>query len=107
MSLLPESMNRIRSRTAEKKLQHRFSNYKGYENFFRRSRAANTPLVGSSQLLVIVTCKYGKERMKKSRELDLMFMKHYAPNRCLYIKVAKLRTGVGSAETSYLQNCSV
>ena len=40
-------------------------------------------------------------------QLDLMFMKHYAPNRCLYIKVAKLRTGVGSAETSYLQNCSV
>ena len=40
-------------------------------------------------------------------ELDLMFMKHYAPNRCLYIKVAKLRTGVGGAETSYLQNCSV
>ena len=39
--------------------------------------------------------------------LDLMFMKHYAPNRCLYIKVAKLRTGVESAETSYLQNCSV
>ena len=29
------------------------------------------------------------------------------PNRCLYIKVAKLRTGVGSAETSYLQNCNV
>ena len=25
----------------------------------------------------------------------------------LYIKVAKLRTGVGSAKTSYLQNCSV
>ena len=37
-------------------------------------------------------------------ELDLMFMKHYAPNRCLYIKVAKLRTGVGSAETSYLRD---
>ena len=34
-----------------------------------------------------------------------MFMKHYAPNRCLYIKVAKLRTGVGSAEMSHLQNC--
>ena len=34
-----------------------------------------------------------------------MFMKHYAPNRWLYIKVAKLRTGVGSAEMSYLQNC--
>ena len=28
-------------------------------------------------------------------ELELMFMKHYAPNRCLYIKVAKLRTGGG------------
>ena len=40
-------------------------------------------------------------------KLDLIFMKHYAPNRCLYIKVAKLRTGVGSAETLYLQNCSV
>ena len=34
-----------------------------------------------------------------------MFMKHYAPNR--YIKVAKLRTGVGSAEMSQLQNCSL
>ena len=37
-----------------------------------------------------------------------MFMKHYAPNRCLYIKVAKLRTGLGSAENlSHLQNCSL
>ena len=36
-----------------------------------------------------------------------MFMKHYAPNGCLYIKVAKLRTGVGSAEMSHLQNCSL
>ena len=36
-----------------------------------------------------------------------MFMKHYAPNRCLYIKVAKFRTGVGSAEMSHLQNCSL
>ena len=36
-----------------------------------------------------------------------MFMKHYAPNRCLYINMAKLRTRVGSAETSYLQDCSV
>ena len=34
-------------------------------------------------------------------------MKHYAPNRCLYIKVAKLRTGLGSAEMSHLQNCSL
>ena len=37
-------------------------------------------------------------------QLELMFMKHYAPNRCLYIKVAKLRTGVGSAEMPHLQN---
>ena len=37
-------------------------------------------------------------------KLELMFMKHYAPNRCLYIKVAKLRTGVGSAEMLHLQN---
>ena len=36
-----------------------------------------------------------------------MFMKHYAPNRCLYIKVAKLSTGLGSAELSHLQNCSL
>ena len=36
-----------------------------------------------------------------------MVMKHYAPNRCLYIKVAKLRTGLGSAEMSHLQNCSL
>ena len=40
-------------------------------------------------------------------KLELMFMKHYAPNRCLYRKVAKLRTGVGSAEMSHLQNCSL
>ena len=39
--------------------------------------------------------------------LELMFMKHYAPNRCLNIKVAKLRTGMGSAEMSHLQNCSL
>ena len=44
---------------------------------------------------------------KIQKKLNLMFMKHYAPIRCLYIKVAKLRTGVGSTETSYLQNCSV
>ena len=50
---------------------------------------------GSMQCL---DCKY---------QLELMFMKHYAPNRCLYIKVAKLRTGVGSAEMSHLQNCSL
>ena len=41
------------------------------------------------------------------KKLELMFMKHYAPNRCLYIKVAKLGTGVGSAEMSHLHNCSL
>ena len=46
-------------------------------------------------------------RLGNKKKLDLMFMKHYAPNRCLYIKVAKLRAGVGTAETSYLQNFSV
>ena len=42
-------------------------------------------------------------KYQMNTRLDLMFMKHYAPNRCLYIKVAKLRTGVGFAETSHLQ----
>ena len=47
------------------------------------------------------------EKRQKRRKLELMFMKHYAPNRCLYIKVAKLGTGVGSAEMSHLQNSSL
>ena len=45
--------------------------------------------------------------MIQKSKLELMFMKHYAPNRCLYIKKAKLRTGMGSAEMSHLQNCSL
>ena len=48
-----------------------------------------------------------KKNEKIRRKLELMFMKHYAPNICLYIKVAKLRTGLGSAEMSHLQNCSL
>ena len=44
--------------------------------------------------------------VKIQKKKELMFMKHFAPNRCLYIKVAKLRTGLGSAEMSHLQNCS-
>ena len=48
-----------------------------------------------------------KESPHPNSQLELMFMKHYAPNRCLHIKVAKLRTGVGSAEMSHLQNCSL
>ena len=46
----------------------------------------------------------GKGSEGSKGKLELMFMKHYAPNRCLYIKVAKLRTGVGSAEMSHLQS---
>ena len=109
MSLLPASMNRIRSRTAEKKPQQHFSHYKsmrifsdtqGQQNriqsrtaekkwrhcfsnhkpmgiFFRRSGAANSAVSGPIRpkfklvralIHVIVTCKYGKERMKNSRE---------------------------------------
>ena len=42
----------------------------------------------------------------------MMFIKHYAPNRCLCIKVAKINnvqliTGLRIAEMSQLQNCSV
>ena len=37
----------------------------------------------------------------------MVFIKHYAPNRCLCIKVAKLITGLRIAEMSQLQNCSV
>ena len=33
-------------------------------------------------------------------KLELMFMKHYAPDRCLYIKVAKLITGLGSVDVT-------
>ena len=36
---------------------------------------------------------------KLNGKLELMFMKHYAPNKCLNIKVVKLRTGEGSADT--------
>ena len=46
-------------------------------------------------------------RSLQGHKLESMFMKHYAPNRCLYIKVAKLRTGVGSTEMLHLQNCSL
>ena len=44
-------------------------------------------------------------RSSNTKQLELMFMKHYAPNRCLYIKVAKLSTGVRRAEMPHLQNC--
>ena len=41
------------------------------------------------------------ELVRLPYKLELIFMKHYAPNRCLYIKVAKLKTGVGNAEMSH------
>ena len=92
------------------------SEKKWIDQFFRCLRAANSVVHGriwlnfkliQALMYVIINCKYEKDPIKNNRELDLMFMKHYAPNRCLYIKVAKLRTGVGSAKTSSLQNCSV
>ena len=42
--------------------------------------------------------KKKKKKKVKKQQLELMFMKHYAPNRCLYIKMAKLRTGVGKIQ---------
>ena len=52
--------------------------------------------------LSLICCLFAKSwfliDLEIFKKLELMFMKHYAPNRCLYIKVAKLRTGVGSAE---------
>ena len=52
-----------------------------------------------------MTEKYKKicHSTKVTWKLDLMFMKHYAHNSCLYIKVAKIRTGMGFAEMSHLQ----
>ena len=49
MSLLPASMNRIRSRTAEKKLQNCFSHYKSM-SIFHDSQGQLTLVVGSSRI---------------------------------------------------------
>ena len=77
MSSLPASMKWIRSRTAEKKWQHRFSYYKLWVTFFRRSRPANSavgcPIWLNFELLrapmhVIITCKYKKNWMEKKAE---------------------------------------
>ena len=76
MSSLPTSMKRIRRKTAEKKWQHRFSNYKSI-GIFRRLRAANSALGGqiaaNDELLraliyAILSCKYEKDRIENSRE---------------------------------------
>ena len=77
MLSLPASMKRIQSRTAEKKWRHCFSHYKPMGILFSRSGAANSAVSGPIRpkfklvralIHVIVTCKYGKERMKNSRE---------------------------------------
>ena len=49
----------------------------------------------------------GKESDQEQPRTRLDVYETSCPNRCLYIKVAKFRNEVGSAETSYLQNCSV
>ena len=58
-------------------------------------------------VLVLNVLNIFLKRKREIRKTYLMFLKYYAPNRCLNIKVAKLRNGVGSAEASYLRNCSV
>ena len=81
-----------------------------------------TRWVYSGELIRVSMYVHFTERFEL-QELDLMFMKHYAPNRCLYIKVAKFRTGwdlqrchtykslkllaVILFEISYLQNCTL
>ena len=74
---LPASMKRMRSRTSEKELRHRFSLYKPMGIFFRRSRAANSAVVGPIRpkfkliralMYIIIACKYEKDRIKNSRE---------------------------------------
>ena len=55
MSLLHSRMNRIRSRTEEKKLQHRFSHYKSMR-ICSDAQGQLTPVVGSSQILNSHAC---------------------------------------------------
>ena len=71
------------------------------DNIYQEGNISKMPDFDVFSLLEI---RKRKRRSHGKRQLELMFMKHYAPNRCLYIKVAKLRTGVGSAEMSHLQN---
>ena len=75
MISLPASIKRIRSRTAEKKLQHVFSHFKSIR-IFSDAQGPLTMVVRSSQISpqalmhVIVTSKYGKERMKKAKKME-------------------------------------
>ena len=81
-------MKWIRSRTAEKKWQHRFSHYKSMGIFFRCLRAANSAVGGriwlNFELLrapihVIVTCKYKKDRIKTAEKKWQHRFLHYNP----------------------------
>ena len=81
----------MNSRTAKKQFSSDISTWPQKIKLFRLDRASSSIDLYAS---VFNTSEF-------------LFMKHYAPNRCLYIKVAKLRTGVGSAEMSHLQNCSL
>ena len=77
MLSLPASMKRMRSRKAEKKWRHRFSNYKPM-GIFSDAQGQLTPqsMVNSGQnsnsfealMHVIIACKYEKDLMKNSRE---------------------------------------
>ena len=69
-------MKKIRSRTANKKWQHRFPIISLW-GFFRRSRAANSSVscriwqkleLSQALMHVIITCKYEKDRIKSSRK---------------------------------------
>ena len=70
-------MKRIRSRTAEKKVETSFSHYKPMGIFFKHLRAANSAVGGPIRPIfelvralmhIIITCKYEKDQMKNSRE---------------------------------------
>ena len=70
-------MKGIRLRTAEKMWRHHFSHYNTYGDFFRLSRAANSPVSGPIKpkfelvralMHVIIACKYEMDQMKNSQE---------------------------------------
>ena len=88
MLSLPASMKRIQSRKVEKKWRHCFSHYKPMGIFFRHSGAANSAVSGPIRpkfklvralIHVIVTCKYGKERMKTAEKKWRHRFSHHNP----------------------------
>ena len=73
MSLLPSRMRLIESKMKELECSQDFSHYKSDGNFSRRSRAANSPVLGpiwpNFELVrdvidVLVTCKYEDDLIK-------------------------------------------